>query len=163
MATFLGMRHIAIAVRDVEKSAAFYENAFGMMPFGPTKRGGAVMPLVSPRLRDQITLVSETNQGEAGRPLGKPGEQGGIDHFGFVLSPGSNLDHVRRKLERAGGTFLKRVDIAEGIPSLFFTDPDGYVIQLTRFPRFTRLYIAYSKYWIALRRIFRANQSARPQ
>jgi catechol 2,3-dioxygenase-like lactoylglutathione lyase family enzyme len=142
MVRFLGMRHINLQVSDVERSARFYERAFGMRRFGPAKADDTVVPLVSPGLRDQVTLSCDVAEGETERPLGRPGEHGGIDHFGFVVSPGTRLQDVQRRLEACGATYLGRVDIDKRVPSLFFADPDGYVFQVTRFPRFTRLFIA---------------------
>jgi len=139
---FKGMRHIALKVSDVERSARFYEEAFGMRPFGPPKHDGRFIALVSSSLRDQISLSSDMASGETERVLGRPGEHGGIDHFGFIVSPGSRLDDVRERVVAAGGTYLHRHDVDKRVPSLFFTDPDGYVFQVTRFPRFTSLFIA---------------------
>jgi len=142
MVRLKGMRHIALRVHDVETSARFYEQAFGMRRFGPPKHSGRFIALVSPKLRDQISLSSAGNSGETERTLGRPGEQGGIDHFGFIVSPVSRLDDVRDRVVAAGGTFLHRHDVDRRVPSLFFRDPDGYVFQVTRFPRFTSLFIA---------------------
>jgi len=140
MISYRGMRHIALKVADVERSARFYEAGFGMRRF-KGKYGGAFMAMVSPGLRDQISL-SIGDDSEAGGKTGRVGEQGGIDHFGFVLSPGSNLGAAVERLTAAGATYLHRHDIAKGVPSVFFRDPDGYVFQIIRFPRFTRLYVA---------------------
>jgi lactoylglutathione lyase len=142
VARFRGMRHIALKVSDVERSARFYQEAFGMRRFGPPKHDGRLIALVSPNLRDQISLSSDMDSGETERVLGQPGEHGGIDHFGFVISPGSRLDDVRERVVAAGGTYLRRHDVDKRVPSLFFTDPDGYVFQVTRFPRFISLFIA---------------------
>jgi catechol 2,3-dioxygenase-like lactoylglutathione lyase family enzyme len=142
MVRFKGMRHIALRVTDVERSARFYEQAFGMRRFGPPKHDGRFIALVSPNLRDQISLSSDPGSGETDRALGKPGEHGGIDHFGFMISPGSRLEHVRDRVVSAGGTYLRRHDVDKRVPSLFFADPDGYVFQVTRFPRFISLFIA---------------------
>jgi catechol 2,3-dioxygenase-like lactoylglutathione lyase family enzyme len=139
---FKGMRHIALRVTDVERSARFYEEVFGMRRFGPPKHDGRLIALVSTNLRDQISLSSDVDSGETDRALGQPGEHGGIDHFGFLLSPGTRLDDVRTRVSAAGGTYLRRHDIDKRVPSLFFSDPDGYVFQVTRFPRFTWLFIA---------------------
>ncbi len=142
MVRFRGMRHIALRVTDVERSARFYELAFGMRRFGPPKHGGRFIALVSPNLRDQISLSSDPGSGETDRALGQPGEHGGIDHFGFMISPGSSLDGARARVVAAGGTYLRRHDVDKRVPSLFFADPDGYVFQVTRFPRFISLFIA---------------------
>ena len=141
MSLFAGLRHVALKVRDVEKSARFYEQAFGMRRFS-AKRDGFMIPMVSPGLRDQITLFTEDAPGETDHVSGAPGEHGGIDHIGFNLKPGAGLEKAARRLLEAGAEQLNSVDIAPGVPSMFFRDPDGYVLQVTRFPRFTSLYIA---------------------
>ena len=143
MVRFRGMRHIALKVKDVERSARFYEDVFGMRRFGPPKHEGRFVALVSPNLRDQISLSSDAESGETERVLGQPGDQGGIDHFGFLVSPGTRLDEVRERVSAAGGTCSGRHDVDKRVPSLFFADPDGYVFQVTRFPRFTWLYVAF--------------------
>jgi hypothetical protein len=61
---FKGMRHIALKVTDVEFSARFYEQAFDMRRFGPDKYDGRFVALVSPNLRDQISLSSAAGSGE---------------------------------------------------------------------------------------------------
>jgi catechol 2,3-dioxygenase-like lactoylglutathione lyase family enzyme len=142
MVRFKGMRHIALKVSDVERSARFYERVFGMRRFGPVKHEGGLIPLVSPNLRDQISLSNAADSCETQRQLGQPGEQGGIDHFGFMVSPTTRLDDVRDRIITAGGTFLHRADIDKRVPSLFFADPDGYVFQVTKFPRLTNVFIA---------------------
>jgi catechol 2,3-dioxygenase-like lactoylglutathione lyase family enzyme len=142
MVRFRGMRHIALKVSDVERSASFYEQVFRMRRFGPPKHDGRFIALVSPGLKDQISLSTASESEETGRALGQPGEHGGIDHFGFLVSPGTGLNDVRQRVEAAGGTFLRRADIDKRVPSYFFADPDGYVFQVTRFPRLTRVFIA---------------------
>ena len=139
---FKGMGHIALTVADVERSARFYEQAFGMRRFGPAKHDDQLVPLVSPGLKDQISLNSPDSEGETDRRPGRPGEHGGIDHFGFTVAPGTSLEKLRAHLESCGARFLRRVDIDKRVPSLFFEDPDGYVFQVTRYPRFIRLYVA---------------------
>jgi len=142
MVRFKGMRHIALTVSDVRRSAHFYEEVFGMRPFGPPKHDGSFIALVSPNLRDQISLSTERASGETERALGQPGEHGGIDHFGFVVSPSTRLGGVEERVVNAGGIFMGRHDVDKRVPSLFFSDPDGYVFQVTRFPRLTWLYVA---------------------
>jgi catechol 2,3-dioxygenase-like lactoylglutathione lyase family enzyme len=142
MVRFKGMRHIALKVSDVERSACFYEQVFRMRRFGPPKHEGRFIALVSPGLKDQISLSAAADSGETARELGAPGEHGGIDHFGFLVTRSSALDEVRVRVEAAGGAFLRRHDIDKRVPSYFFTDPDGYVFQVARFPRLTRLLIA---------------------
>jgi catechol 2,3-dioxygenase-like lactoylglutathione lyase family enzyme len=140
MAQFSGLRHLALKVRDVERAACFYEKAFGMRRFS-AKGGGQVIPLVSPGVRDQITVFSGNGPGEAGDAGGKAGEHGGIDHFGFFVKPGARMDRVASRIVAAGAEKLHDFEIAPGVPSMFFRDPDGYVFQVIRFPRLTGLYV----------------------
>ena len=140
MIAFEGMRHIALKVSDVERSARFYECAFGMRRFAG-KYNGAFVALVSPGLRDQISLSTE-EVGETGGATARAGAPGGIDHFGFILSPGSNLEQAVARMKACGAEYLRHHDIARGVPSAFFRDPDGYTFQIIKFPRLTRAYIA---------------------
>lgn len=64
----------------------FYHEAFGMRRFA-TKGDDRRIPLVSPGLRDQITLSAEGVAGELGPSVGKFGESAGVDHFGFIAIP----------------------------------------------------------------------------
>jgi catechol 2,3-dioxygenase-like lactoylglutathione lyase family enzyme len=134
MIEFLGMRHLALRVSNIEQSVDFYSKAFGMRPFGASKLPRGLMPMVSPNLNDQITLMEAGKSGETSRELGAPGETGGIDHFGFVVSADTDMDELREHIVNAGATFIKSHDVAPGVPSEFFKDPNGYVFQITRFP-----------------------------
>lgn len=154
---FNGMQHLALTVSDLDRSTAFYEQAFGMRRFGPAKHDAQLVPLVSPGLKDQISLSTPDLSGKIERPRGTPGQSGGIDHFGFSVAPGTPLEKVRRHMVSCGAVYLGRVDIDQRVPSLFFEDPDGYVFQVTRYPRLTRVYVALLPLFEALVR----RQSAR--
>jgi len=157
MIAFKGMRHIALKVADLERSVHFYEEAFGMRRFAG-KHGGTFTAMVSPGLKDQISL-SIGDDTEAGGKSGRVGEHGGIDHFGFILSPGSSLERTIEHMKSCGATYLHSHDIAKGVPSAFFRDPDGYLFQIVRFPRFTRLYVAF----LPLINWFRSQSASRPR
>jgi catechol 2,3-dioxygenase-like lactoylglutathione lyase family enzyme len=142
MMRFKGMRHLALTVEDPQRSARFYEEAFGMRRFGPAKGDGQLVPLVSPGLRDQVSLHGPDAPDEiaVGRAAANP--PGTVDHFGTVVAPGTSLERVREHLESCGAAFLGRVDVNRRVRSLFFRTPDGHVIQVIRFPRLARHYVA---------------------
>lgn len=117
-----GLHHIHLAVRDLERSLRFYQTVFGMRE--QFRDGPHMVFLSTPGSRDLITL----NQDAAQRD--KAGDGGGIAHFGFKLSPGSDLDTALREVERGGGKLVSRGEHAPGVPFLYVTDPDGYVIEL---------------------------------
>ena len=71
----LGLTHIHLAVRDLQRSLAFYRDVFGMevMP-----RGDATMVFMrTPGSVDTLTL----RQASPDEPVGQQG--GGVDHSAF--------------------------------------------------------------------------------
>lgn len=117
-----GLTHIHLVVRDMERSLRFYRSVFGMEE--QFRVGPHMVFLSTPGSRDLITL----NQDEAERA--KAGDNGGIAHFGFNLLGGADLGAAVAEVEQAGGTLLSRGEHAPGVPFVYVTDPDGYVIEL---------------------------------
>jgi catechol 2,3-dioxygenase-like lactoylglutathione lyase family enzyme len=117
-----GLHHIHLVVRDLERSLRFYQSVFGMEE--RFRDGPHMVFLSTPGSRDLITL----NQDDA--EPDKAGQSGGIAHFGFKLSHGSDLDAAAGEVERGGGRVLSRGEHAPGVPFVYVADPDGYVIEL---------------------------------
>ncbi|HEV8581245.1 MAG TPA: VOC family protein [Thermoanaerobaculia bacterium] len=113
-----GLTHIALAVRDVERSLRFYGQVFGAVE---VYREGGFLQAQTPGSRD--VLVFEGSDG-------KVGESGGIAHFGFRLVDPADIDAAASEVERAGGKILSRGDFCPGEPFLFAADPDGYVVEI---------------------------------
>lgn len=117
-----GLHHIHLVVRDLERALRFYQSVFGMQE---QFRVGRDMVFIStPGSDDLITL----NQDEKERH--QAGHSGGISHFGFKLRRGSDLDAAAREVERGGGRVVSRGEHAPGVPFVYVSDPDGYVIEL---------------------------------
>jgi catechol 2,3-dioxygenase-like lactoylglutathione lyase family enzyme len=115
-----GLNHLNLNVRNVQRSLAFYREAFGLeIRFW---EGPRMVFLGSPGGRDLITLC-EVKEGE---PIGNAG----VSHFGFALGGPDDLDESVRQVERAGGKLLSRGEHAPGVPFAYLADPDGYVIEL---------------------------------
>jgi catechol 2,3-dioxygenase-like lactoylglutathione lyase family enzyme len=117
-----GLHHIHLVVRDLERSLRFYQSVFGLRE--QFRAGPHMVFLSTPGSRDLITL----NQDEAEKE--KAGQSGGIAHFGFRLTRGSDLDAAVGEIERGGGRVLSRGEHAPGVPFVYVADPDGYVIEL---------------------------------
>lgn len=115
-----GLNHINLNVRDIKRSAKFYQEAFGLkVDFW---EGRTMVFLSTPGARDTITLC----QAEGGEPVGG----GGVSHFGFGVAEKGKYDEAIRQIESAGGKLLRRGNHAPGVPYAYFEDPDGYVIEL---------------------------------
>jgi lactoylglutathione lyase len=125
-----GLSHINLNVSDVERSAHFYQQVFGLEllvdyagPMGPHPYGRQMI-FSTPGSSDLIAL----SQVE-GVPVGT----GGMNHWGLNLEREDDVDEAVAQVIRAGGKLLKREEYEfDGMrePQAYVTDPDGYVIEL---------------------------------
>lgn len=113
-----GLTHIAIAVRDLERSLAFYRQVFNVETM--YRRGGCLQ-VRTPGCQDII--VFEERDAEYG-------SMGGIAHFGFRLRDPADIEKVSERVRMAGGTIHDEGEFCPGEPYLFFRDPDGYEIEV---------------------------------
>ncbi len=112
----VGINHIHINVRDVERSVRFYKEAFGMVEtFRAEPKLAFVCP---PGSRDSLAL-------HEAEPIGSQGFQ----HFGFKLEV-HDLDRAIEQVERAGGKLVSRGKHGGQFPYAYVADPDGYEIEL---------------------------------
>lgn len=113
-----GLTHVALAVRDPQRSLRFYQAVVGAQP---VYEGKDFVQAQTPGSRD--VLVFERRKSKAGRV-------GGVAHFGFRLRrPGDIAVAVRAVLE-AGGKVLQQGEFVPGEPYVFFRDPDGYEVEI---------------------------------
>ena len=99
------LRHIAISVPDLERSAKFYEETFGMkrVNFAKTPYGDGLS------LTDgvvNLTLLHFHTDDAAGDERGK--DFVGIHHMGFVVD---DLEAVSERIKDNGGTFHREEDL----------------------------------------------------
>ena len=118
-----GLSHIHFAVRDLDQSLRFYQQAFGMKEL--FRAGPELVFLQTPGGNDTITLHADP-----GHRL-EPGKSGGIAHFGFNLTRDSDLDGAITEIEAAGGSLVSRGEHGPGSAYAYVADPDGYVIELS--------------------------------
>lgn len=128
MVEFTGMQHIHLKVADIERSASFYENGLGMERV-MEKHDGRMVILTTPERGDVVTLSLGSIGCDVDGP-GAPGENGGIDHFGFGLVDQREFDAAIDQLVTAGATLMHLTELAPGWRSAFLRDPDGYAIQI---------------------------------
>jgi catechol 2,3-dioxygenase-like lactoylglutathione lyase family enzyme len=113
-----GLTHVAVAVRDVRRAAAFYQQVFGAVEVY-TK--DTFVQLQTPGARD--VLVFEEQPALAGK-------SGGVAHFGFRLQNPADIDAAATAVTKAGGVVKEQGEFVPGEPYLFATDPDGYEIEI---------------------------------
>jgi catechol-2,3-dioxygenase len=112
--------HLAITVRDLNKSSAFYKRLFAMTP---TLESDEVVLLTTPARREQLAL--QRNPGVTVEPATWSQQAA---HFGFVVDEQA-LAEAEDAIREAGGEVVARGSRGIG-PYLFFSDPDGYVLEL---------------------------------
>jgi catechol 2,3-dioxygenase-like lactoylglutathione lyase family enzyme len=113
-----GLTHIALAVRDAERALRFYQRVLGMVA---VHRQPGFIQAQTPGSRDVLVF-------EQGAP--RPGERGGIVHFGFRLIDPTDIGAAAVAVRAAGGTILRQGEFCPGEPYLFFADPDGYEVEI---------------------------------
>jgi catechol 2,3-dioxygenase-like lactoylglutathione lyase family enzyme len=114
----LGLTHLALTVSDLERSFQFYHDVFGMLAVYREKK---FLQAQTPGARDILVLE------EGGKDVGR---SGGIKHFGFRLTDPRDIDRAATAIEKAGGKIKHRGEFAPGEPYVFFTDPDGYEVEV---------------------------------
>ena len=114
----LGLTHLALTVSDLERSFQFYHDVFGMLAVYREKN---FLQAQTPGARDVLVLEEGTED---------IGRSGGIKHFGFRLTDARDIDRAATAIERAGGKIKHRGEFCPGEPYIFFTDPDGYEVEV---------------------------------
>lgn len=120
------LRHIAISVPDLEKSAKFYEETFGLkrvnLAITPYGDGLSLSDGVI-----NLTLLHFHTDDAAGDERGK--DFVGIHHMGFIVD---DLEAMSKKIEDNGGRFHRELKGGGGVDfERKFRDPDGVVFDIS--------------------------------
>jgi catechol 2,3-dioxygenase-like lactoylglutathione lyase family enzyme len=121
---FLGLRHVALNVRDVEKSCDFYCNVMGMkLEWKPDP--------------DNVYLTSGHDNLAIHKlpPGSEPGPVQTVNHIGFVVRTAEEVDRWAERLKNRGIQLVQDPKThRDGARSCYFHDPDGLLIQLIYHP-----------------------------
>ncbi|MDB5798771.1 MAG: hypothetical protein JWP36_2673 [Paucimonas sp.] len=121
------LRHIAVVVKDLEKSAKFYEEAFGLKRVGAEELEFAAGIYLSD---GTINLALLNYKGESGSGLKDAGKFVGAHHFGFLVD---DIAQAQERIEAAGGTFF--FDLGKSVDDVNFErkfkDPDGVIFDIS--------------------------------
>lgn len=122
------IRHLALAVPDPERAAAFYEKVFELKRVGHTESELATGVYLSDGTFN-LALLHYKTDGAAGAERGR--NYVGTHHFGFIVD---DLDEARRQIESNGGTFF--LDLPEHKDTLYYEqkyrDPDGIIFDISQ-------------------------------
>jgi catechol 2,3-dioxygenase-like lactoylglutathione lyase family enzyme len=113
-----GLTHLAIAVQDLGRTLRFYQQVFDMEVMYNEKD---FLQLTTPGCND-ILVFEKKDIVKA--------ETGGIAHFGFRLRDPKDISEMRKRVIDAGGTITGEGEFVPGSPYIFFTDPNGYTIEV---------------------------------
>ena len=112
-----GLNHLALPVRDPQRSAEFYAGLFNMKIASSSPDVAFVKTLGA---RDLIAF----NRSEA-----KVGSSRETMHFGFWVEP-EQYDAALRAIEAAGVTKISEPSRRAIGRYIFIEDPDGYVLEI---------------------------------
>ncbi|MBI1205229.1 MAG: hypothetical protein GC182_22210 [Rhodopseudomonas sp.] len=120
------LRHFAVCVTDLEKSATFYENVFGLKRIEreDLEIGSAIY------MSDGVINLALLNfSGTKGNDLKNPVGHTGANHFGFQVD---DIAETQAKIEAMGGKFFFDLgDSRKGNFERKFKDPDGVVFDIS--------------------------------
>jgi catechol 2,3-dioxygenase-like lactoylglutathione lyase family enzyme len=118
------IRHIALAVQDIDKTADFYEKAFGLTR-GEKSEGKTAWRIY---MSDgEVNLALLQYKSEVGSGI-DPAKFIGIHHFGFQCD---DLPKQQAQIEAAGGQFF--YDLGDPDDDDFerkFKDPNGIIFDV---------------------------------
>ncbi len=117
----LGIRHVALRVRDLRRSTDFYTRVLGFkVEWQPDK--------------DNVYLTSGSDNLALHQAVAAPQiPEGaiGLDHFGFIVAEPDEVDRWAGFLAEKGVELVQKPKThRDGARSIYFKDPDGNLIQL---------------------------------
>lgn len=125
----LGLRHVALRVRDLARARAFYIEVFGMRPVWEPDAQSCYLTSGT----DNLALHAAGNL----PPEPRPDEA--LDHIGFLVASRDAVWAAAEALRARGIPIVGEPrDHRDGSSSLYCRDPDGHVVQVLYEPAASR-------------------------
>jgi catechol 2,3-dioxygenase-like lactoylglutathione lyase family enzyme len=120
----LGLRHVALNVRNVQKSLQFYSTVLGMnLEWMPDEENAYLTSG-----QDNLAL-HQLPQGA------EPGAVQMVHHIGFLVRRPDDVDLWAERVRNCGVQLAQEPKThRDGARSFYFNDPDGLLIQLIYHP-----------------------------
>ena len=121
---FMGLRHVALNVRNVRRSMEFYSSVLGMkLEWMPDEENAYLTSGPDNLALHQLPQHSE------------PGQVQMVHHIGFVVRHPENVDAWADRVRKQGIALAAEPKThRDGARSFYFRDPDGLLIQLIYHP-----------------------------
>ena len=119
------IRHVALVVKDLDRTADFYEKAFGLTRSEKSEGKTAWRIYMSD---GEVNLALLQYKSEVGSGLKDPNAFVGVHHFGFQCD---DLEKQQERIEAAGGEFF--YDLGDPDDDDFerkFKDPNGIIFDV---------------------------------
>jgi len=120
----VGLRHVALNVRNVRRSLDFYSNVLGLkLEWVPDEQNAYLTSGQDNLALHQLPAGSE------------PGPIQTVHHIGFVVRRPDDVDEWAQRVRAHGITLAAEPKThRDGARSFYFHDPDGLLIQLIYHP-----------------------------
>jgi catechol 2,3-dioxygenase-like lactoylglutathione lyase family enzyme len=127
-----GLWHVALRVKDLTRSEAFYRELFGMqVVWRPDSRNVYLSSGADNLALHEIPADEKTTVD--GRPQA-------LDHIGLVVGSTDSVDQLFRHAQQSGVRIVKDPkEHRDGSYSFYLADPDGTVIQVLYEPTISKL------------------------
>lgn len=120
-----GMRHVALNVKDVKRSKAFYQELLGMEVVWEPDPKNVYLSSGS----DNLALHEVQGAGESSASSQH------LDHLGFVVESAERVRELEEEFRTKGVKIVHPYKAhRDGSASFYFADPDGIVIQMLHEP-----------------------------
>jgi catechol 2,3-dioxygenase-like lactoylglutathione lyase family enzyme len=125
----MGMRHIALKVRDISRAKKFYQEILGMEVVWEPDAQNVYLSSGC----DNIALH------EVAEPAIAAAVEKQLDHLGFIVETVERVKELESEFIARGVTIVHPFKIhRDGSASFYCADPDGIVIQLLYEPTLSR-------------------------